>query len=150
MDKLSIPRIKKSISDFMYEEEGNIPRSKMLTIGSMLVLLSMIFLSDEAFAKHGSHSSHGSHGSHGSHSSSSHVSHGSHSSHVSGDHSSHGSGVHFSHDNSISSIPTINPQGEEMMELLLPPKVQPNILLKTIDLNPVPDTGMDTKEDTHL
>ena len=27
------PKVKKSITDFLYEEEGNIPRNKLLTLG---------------------------------------------------------------------------------------------------------------------
>ena len=88
------PKVKKSITDFLYEEEGNIPRNKLLTLGSMILLLSILY-ADEAFAGHRSHSSHSSHGSHGSssHGSShgSHSSHESHSSHQSVSHSSHGS-----------------------------------------------------------
>ena len=72
------PKVKKSITDFLYEEEGNIPRNKLLTLGSMILLLSILY-ADEAFAGHRSHSSHSSHGSHGSSSHGS--SHGSHSSH---------------------------------------------------------------------
>lgn len=59
------PKVKKSITDFLYEEEGNIPRNKLLTLGSMILLLSILY-ADEAFAGHRSHSSHSSHGSHGS------------------------------------------------------------------------------------
>lgn len=31
------PKVKKSITDFLYEEEGNIPRNKLLTLGLMLI-----------------------------------------------------------------------------------------------------------------
>jgi len=74
----TFPKVKKSLSDFLYEEEGNIPRSTMLTIGTMVLLLS-VFYADDVFAAHSSHSSHSSHKSH-----SSHTSHTSHSSHDSG------------------------------------------------------------------
>lgn len=45
------PKVKKSITDFLYEEEGNIPRNKLLTLGSMILLLSILY-ADEAFAGH--------------------------------------------------------------------------------------------------
>lgn len=105
------PKVKKSITDFLYEEEGNIPRNKLLTLGSMILLLSILY-ADEAFAGHRSHSSHSSHGSHGSssHGSShgSHSSHESHSSHQSVSHSSHGSVAAPTHNSStiITNPPT--------------------------------------------
>ena len=70
MGKDIFPQVKRSIQDFLYEEEGNIPRNKMLTVGTMVLLMSILFASD-AFAAHRSHSSHrsGSHSSHGSHNS---------------------------------------------------------------------------------
>ena len=105
------PKVKKSITDFLYEEEGNIPRNKLLTLGSMILLLSILY-ADEAFAGHRSPSSHSSHGSHGSssHGSShgSHSSHESHSSHQSVSHSSHGSVAAPTHNSStiITNPPT--------------------------------------------
>ena len=100
------PHIHKAVSDFMYDQEGNIPRNKILTVGAMMLLLSIMF-SDEAFADHRSHSSHSSHssnssGSGGGHSS--HVSHQSHQSHTSGStHTSHGSSTHSNSHSSHSS-----------------------------------------------
>ena len=97
MDKFSFPHVVNSIEKFMYDEEGNIPRSKVLSIGAMIIVLG-ILMADEAFAKHRSHSSHKSHSSHSSHSSgsssghSSHVSHSSHESHSSSTGGSHSSG----------------------------------------------------------
>lgn len=84
------PKIQRGLTDFLYEEEGNIPRSKMLMVGSMVLLLGILYAQD-AFAAHRSHSSHKSHSSHrsGSGSHVSHQSHQSHQSHVSGSHSSH-------------------------------------------------------------
>ena len=105
------PHIKKSIEDFVSDQEGNIPRNKVLTIGSMMLILSVL-LADDAFAKHRSHSSHrshkshrsGGHVSHFSHKSgtthSNHSSHSNHSNHSS--HSSH-SNTHASHSNTHSS-----------------------------------------------
>lgn len=98
MSEKLFPKIIKSIEDFLYEEEGNITRNKVLTIGSMMLIMGVI-LGTDAFAAHRSHSSHKSHSSHSSHSSgsgghSSHESHVSHTSHVSssgGSHSSHSS-----------------------------------------------------------
>lgn len=105
MGESLLPKIRKSIEDFLYEEEGNITRNRVLMIGSMMLIMGAI-LSMDALAAHSSHSSHKSHSSHSSgayhrshvshtsHSSS--QSHSSHSSHSSG-HSSHGS--HSSHSN---------------------------------------------------
>ena len=50
------PHIKHSVEDFLFDEEGNIPRSKILTIGSMIIVLSLLF-TEKAFAAHRSHSS---------------------------------------------------------------------------------------------
>ena len=87
------PSIKKSITDFLDDEDGNITRSKMVMLGSMLLVMTTLF-AIQAAAKHRSHSSHRSHFSHRSHSNS----HGSHSNHGShGSHSSHAS--HTSHQN---------------------------------------------------
>ena len=109
MDKDNIfPQIKKGIEDFMTEEEGNISRSKVAMIGSMMVILGVILADGNIYTAHRSHSSHSSHRSHSSHSShrsGSHSSHGSHSSghssHSSG-HSSHSSGSHSSGSGSAS------------------------------------------------
>jgi cytoskeletal protein RodZ len=104
----NLDNLKQSIENFLFEEEGNITRNKVLMIGSVIILLGIIW-AEEAFAAHRSHSSHSSHRSHssgsGGHSShSSHVSHSSgagyhssHSSHSSGYHSSHSSGYHSSY-----------------------------------------------------
>ena len=78
MNESLLPMLKRSIADFLYEEEGNITRNKVLTVGSMVLIMGII-LSTDLFAAHGSHSSHKSHSSHSSHSSSSY--HSSHSSH---------------------------------------------------------------------
>lgn len=82
------PTVKKSITNFLYEEEANISRSKMLTLGSMMIIVSVLMINSDVFARHGSHGSHSSHSSHASHSSGSYTpSHVSHESHVS--HASH-------------------------------------------------------------
>lgn len=89
------PEIKKSIQNYLYEEEGNITRNKLLMVGSLAVVMSVLFALD-AEAGHRSHSSHSSHrsSSHGS----GHESHVSHQSHQSGSgHSSHSSSSHGSH-----------------------------------------------------
>lgn len=86
MDDKKFPKIKKSIEDFIYEEEGNIPRNKVVALGTMILVMSLLMY-DEVFAGHRSHSSHRSHSLHSSGSGgghSSHESHVSHSSHVSG------------------------------------------------------------------
>lgn len=70
------PEIQKSIQNYLYEEEGNITRNKLLMVGSLAVVMSVLFAMDASAA-------HGSHSSHSSHSSSSHASHTSHQSHTS-------------------------------------------------------------------
>lgn len=101
--------ILKSISDYLYEEEANIDRKKIISIGTILALATF-FMAADAFAKHGSHESHGSHGSHSSgsgyhssHASSFHSNHGSHESHES--HASHESSyaTHTSHASAVRS-----------------------------------------------
>lgn len=77
MSNSAFPHIQKAVTDFMYDQEGNIPRNKIMSIGSMLLIMAFL-LGEEAFAAHGSHSSHSSHKSHASHSSGS-----THSSHAS-------------------------------------------------------------------
>lgn len=104
------PQIKKDIKDYLTEEEGNISRSKILTIGSLIVMMSVLLM-DEVFAGHSSHSSHSSHGSHSSHVSHAshysdgHVSHASHESHVSHEsHTSHSSSTYdYDYDNTYDS-----------------------------------------------
>lgn len=66
MSKLNLPEFKKSISDYLYKEEGFIQKEKLLTIGS-LIILANIMLADDLYAAHYSHRSHSSHSSHGSH-----------------------------------------------------------------------------------
>lgn len=105
-NNLKFPKIDKALTDFLNDEDGNIARNKLVSIGSLILLMS-IFYSDTVFA-HGSHVSHSSHSSHESHSStsyirdhtnhSSHSNHGSHTNH--GSHSSHNS--HTSHSNTSS------------------------------------------------
>lgn len=94
MDSNSFAPIWKSISDFLYEEEANIDRKKIISVGTMLALAA-ILMSSNALASHRSHRS-----SHSSHSSSSHGNghnnHYSHQSHVSS-HSSHASSSHSNH-----------------------------------------------------
>ena len=141
MGKPTFPKITKQITDFIYEEEGNIPRSKLITLSTMILLLGVVY-AQEAFASHQSHSSHSSHSSHTSHVSSSHVSH---ASHVSSSHSSH-----------INTIPTPTPsptpdphvqpsltsepiQDVSLIESLQIP--QPNTMaegVKPINLNSIP------------
>lgn len=94
------PLIQKTLKSFIEDEEGNIPAKKLLSIGSLIILLGAI-LSIDVFAAHGSHKSHSSHSSHSS--SSYHRSHGSHSNSHSSHASSHGSHAsHTSHSNTIS------------------------------------------------
>lgn len=114
MKKINFPKVKSELQDFLYEEEGNVSRSKIITVGT-LVMMATILSTYEAFAKHHSHSSHVSHGSHVSHND--HGSHGSHSSHSahsnhnshSNNHSYHSNhvmhGSHSSHTSSIFEVP---------------------------------------------
>ena len=107
MENELFPSVKRSIQDFINDEEATIPRGKLLAIGSLMLVLSVI-LGVDAAAKHTSHRSHSSHSS-----SSYHRSHVSHTSHRSGhgshsSHSNHGShsnthGSHSSHSNTHSS-----------------------------------------------
>ena len=98
------PEIKKEVKDFLSEEEGNISRSKILTIGSLIVMMSVLLM-DEVFAAHSSHYSSG-HGSHVSH-----ASHESHASHASSSSNS------YDYDYSNKYVPT--PSNEEV-EIIVP------------------------------
>ncbi len=151
MAKVQFPEAKKRIEDFLYEEEGNIPRSKMLTLGTMVLLLTLFYAS-EAFAAHRSHTSHSSHKSHSSHRS------GSHSSHSSSTHSNqvhdnvvveHNSGVHNNgtHSNSFENSSGVDigapspedlPLAEpvEVEGFRLPPPTEPNTF--AADMNKLP------------
>lgn len=60
MDHFEFPHVQKSIDDFLYDEEGNIPMTKVLTIGSVVMILGLL-LGDDTYAGHRSHSSHSSH-----------------------------------------------------------------------------------------
>lgn len=103
MDDL-FPTVKKNIASLIEDQEGNVPGNKLLTLGTVVVILGSIIAVD-ALAAHRSHYSHRSHSSHRSGSThSSHSSHDSHSSHENhsnhGSHSSHSS--HTSHSNTAS------------------------------------------------
>ena len=95
--KGGFPEIRKSICDFITEEEGSISRNKVIAVGALMLVMSTL-MAPHVYAGHSSHRSHSSHSSHssGSHSSG-HSSHVSHSSHSSGYHSSHSS--HSNHSN---------------------------------------------------
>lgn len=96
--QLRFPEVKKSIEDFIADEDGNITRSKLAVIGTMVMVMSLLMVTD-TYAAHGSHVSHSSVSytrSHTNHSSSSHSDHGSHASHIS--HTSHSNSA--SHSNS--------------------------------------------------
>mgnify|MGYP001034554964 CR=1 FL=1 len=96
MEDNKLNPIFQSISDFLYEEEANIDRKKIISIGTLLCLATILMATD-VMAKHSSHRSHSSHSSHSSGGSSYHSSsHGSHQSHIS--HTSHESSqLHSSH-----------------------------------------------------
>ena len=84
------PSVKKALGDYLSDEEGNITRSKVVTLAGIAIVLGTLY-GLNVQASHRSHSSHSSHSS-GSYSSAhySHISHSSHSSHVSGTVSSYG------------------------------------------------------------
>ena len=91
------PHVKRSVEDFLFDEEGNIARSRVLVIGSMMVVLSMM-LAEPVFAAHRTHSSHRTHSTHRTHSShrsGGHMTHFTHSTHST--HSTHG--THNTHSN---------------------------------------------------
>lgn len=97
-DTSKFPKLPKSITNFLTEEEGSISRNKILAVGSLMVIMTVLMAPD-VYAKHSSHSSHRSHSSGSSHRSG-HSSHESHVSHSSSSHSSHSSSVHSSHSSS--------------------------------------------------
>ncbi len=116
-EKTLFPKVDKAIRKLIEDEEGGIVTSKVLLIGTMIIVLGQIFGMDflnghKSHSSHTSHSStsyHRSHVSHTSHTSSSHSSHGSHSNHSShsnrshSNHSSHAShSSHTSHSNTAS------------------------------------------------
>lgn len=80
------PALTKALSNYLFDEEGNITRNRVVSVGAMAIVLGML-CSIDVFARHGSHVSHGSHSSHvsGSYvrSHSNHYSHSSHASHSS-------------------------------------------------------------------
>ena len=104
------PSIKKSIDSFIQDEDGSIPRGKLVSLGTFFLLMSTV-IGAEAF-DHSSHKSHSSHSSHssGAGSHSSHESHSSHSSHSSSSHSSHSSSTsditHSNHSSHYNVAPT--------------------------------------------
>ena len=123
------PQAKHTVQDFLTDEEGNISRTKMITIGSMVILMSLM-MSLEAFADHSSHSSHSSHQSHAS--SSTYVPPSTHSSHSSGTYTPPSSGgdnsgygwdfstpqpSHSSHISAHSSVSVPNIQSPKHIEL---------------------------------
>ncbi len=108
------PHINESIENFLFDEEGNIPRSKIIAIGSMLVVMG-ILMTEDIYAAHRSHSTHRTHSSHRNNGHTTHYSHTTHSSHVSSTHSTHSNhsthsthanhASHASHSNSVGLTP---------------------------------------------
>ena len=82
-----------SISDFLLDEEASIPKGRLLTIGSLMIVLAVVLGVQDAFAGHRSHRSHSSHRSGAYHRS--HVSHISHTSARHSSHSSHSSNFYY-------------------------------------------------------
>ena len=139
------PEIQKSIQNYLYEEEGNITRNKLLMVGSLAVLMSVLFALD-ASAGHSSHRSHSSHSSHssGSHSSG-HSSHTSHQSHTSSTtHSSHASSTHSSHGSSAahSNVSTSTPAPAPAPTPVYPDVLTPQQTYDTPDLPLVPQPAV--------
>ena len=66
-ESLDFPNIERAITDFIYEEEGNISRGRMLALGTLMVVAAIMIGVQNAFAGHSSHASHASHESHVSH-----------------------------------------------------------------------------------
>ena len=54
------PQITRAIENYISDEEGNITRNKIISVGALAIILGMVFNID-AFAGHRSHSSHRSH-----------------------------------------------------------------------------------------
>jgi len=147
------PKIDKALTDFLNDEDGNIARNKLVSIGSLILLMSILSI-DSVFA-HGSHSSHSSHSSHKSHSSTAyirdHTNHGSHSDHSShsdhGSHSSHSS--HTSHSNTSSHS---NSLYSDEGDVTYGPKVSeiPKVTVSPIEHNEIMDfsnvTDVSTEE----
>lgn len=77
------PALTKALSNYLFDEEGNITRNRVVSVGAMAIVLGML-CSIDVFARHGSHGSHSSHVS-GAYvrSHSNHFSHSSHASHSS-------------------------------------------------------------------
>ena len=140
-DRLRFPEIKKEISDFMFEEEGNIPRNKLLGLSSMILLLSLLYAND-VFAAHRSHRSHSSHRSHrnGHTSHSNHYSHNNHNNHSSytqhyshRSHVSHTSHVsHASHGNGPSHNSTIISATATPISVQLPSEISSSTATPTL------------------
>ena len=136
------PEIQKSIQNYLYEEEGNITRNKLLMVGSLAVVMSVLFALD-ASAGHSSHRSHSS----SSHSSghSSHTSHQSHASHTSSTtHSSHASSTHSSHGSSAahSNVSTSTPAPAPAPTPVYPDVLTPQQTYNTPDLPLVPQPAV--------
>ena len=121
-DNKFFSKINRSISDFLYEEEGNISRGKILTVGSLVLLAGIIF-ADEVFAAHRSHSSHRSPSSHSSGSYGGHYSHQSHQSHSS---SSGGGYTHNSSGGGGTQAPANTPSPVETLPTFNTPQTPVN------------------------
>ena len=80
------PELKRSIDDFLEDEEGSITRKKALMLGSMILVFGLAMAQDV----YATHRTHYTHRTHSTHRTSNH--HGSHTSHVSySDSSNYGS-----------------------------------------------------------
>lgn len=108
MNDSIFPHINEGIENFLFDEEGNIPRSKIIAIGSMLIVMG-ILMTEDIYAAHRTHSTHRTHSSHRNNGHTTHYSHTTHSSHVSSTHSTHSNhsnhASHASHSNSVGLTP---------------------------------------------
>ena len=112
-EKKKFPGLKKTIDDFIEDDDGNITRDRLVSVGAMVMVMG-ILMGMSADAGHGSHQSHSSvsyirghsdHSDHGSHTS--HDSHTSHSNTASHSNSLYSAEGDVSYGPSVSSIPSV-------------------------------------------
>ena len=134
MDKENrFPKVVKSIENYLTDEEGNITRNKIVTVGSLAIILSMIYSMD-VLARHGSHKSHSSHSSHSSTSYiRTHTNHVSHSDHHS--HSSHTSST-SNHSSNYSAVKNSGGSGSTVINN------HPTSQMGTIKTGTITETGL--------
>lgn len=131
------PKVKKTIENYLYEEEGNITRNKLLMIGSLALIMSCIFALDAS-------AGHSSHKSHSSHSSSSHSSgHASHASHVSHTSSTYGGTTTNGGDTHSNTTPIVTPKPTATPAPTAPPITSVYVPQQAVD-NPLATINLPT------